>query len=94
MNTVILQFVKTLVLAVVGSAITYVALVWLGMGRHGRTDWGFLHLDWVFQPHLSYWGRHMRNLLWLNIGVFLCLWSLKSLCYGFYFYREYSIQKK
>ena len=90
----IIQFMKALVLATFGVLLVYAALTWLGMGRHGRTDWGFLHLDWILQTHLPYWGRHMRNLFWLILGIFFCFCSLRSLSHGIFVCREYASHKK
>ena len=93
-KSVIIQSVKALLLAVIGMVVVYVSLVWLGIRRHGRIDWGFLHLDWVFQPHLPYWYRHMRNLFWLTLGLALCLWSLVSLFQGVVLYKNYSLGQR
>lgn len=94
MKAIIIQCTKTLALAVVGILMVKASLVWLGMGRHGSTGWGFLHLDWIFQPHLNYWGAHMRNLFWLVLGVFLCLWSVKSLYKGVLLLKDDSFGEK
>ena len=79
MKGIVIPFVKMSVLATFGSGIAFCSLVRLGMGRHGETGWGFLHLDWIFQPQLSYWLPHMINLLGLVCGILICVWSLKYL---------------
>jgi len=69
-----------------GLALALISLVRLGWGRHGASpmDLSFLHLDWVFQPGLPYWGAHMNNLatmlggLALVItGVVICAWPYR-----------------
>lgn len=56
-----------------GLAVTLVGLVQLGWRRHGASpvDFSFLHLDWIFQPELSYWHAHMSNLATALIGLIL-----------------------
>ena len=91
---IIVQLTKALTLAAIGVLLVYASLVWLGMGRHGVTGWGFLHLDWIFQPHLSYWGAHIRNLFWLILGAFFCLWSAQALYQGTLLLRGCSFGEK
>ena len=76
---IIIQFFKVIFLGTFGLAMTYLDLVRLGMWRHGTSGWEFLHLDWIFQPHLSYWGAHMSNLIGLGTSLILCIWSLAAL---------------
>ncbi len=54
-----------------GAVLSFYSLIVLGAGRHGRTDVAFLHLDWIFQPDLPYWGAHMFNLAQLLVGVLI-----------------------
>ena len=76
---VLIQFFKFALFAFIGSLMVILSLVRLGAGRHGGTGWEFLHLDWIFQPHLRYWSAHMFNLIGLMFGCLLCLLSLKIL---------------
>jgi hypothetical protein len=76
------KVVVALALGAFGAAWSYLALIRLGWGRHGDFGWGFLHLDWILQPSLPYWGAHMGNLLRLAIGlacVFAALYKLYRL---------------
>ena len=64
-----------MVLVGFGAAWTFLSLVRLGFMRHGEVGLGFLHLDWIFQPSLRYWGAHMANLASLAIGVAIVAWG-------------------
>ena len=77
-----------LVFGCLGGLLFFFGLVRLGWMRHGASlaDLSFLHLDWVFQPHLSYWVPHMKNLSTMFTGlaaligaVYLLIQSLRSL---------------
>ena len=77
-----------LALGCLGGLTFFYGLVRLGWLRHGASfaDLRFLHLDWVFKPHLSYWMSHMRNLSTMFTGLvaiigagYLLLRSLLSL---------------
>ena len=69
-----LKVFGTLVLGAFGLVWTYWGLVRLGWLRHGNRSLDFLHLDWIFQPHLPYWGAHMANLFKLALGL-ACLFG-------------------
>jgi hypothetical protein len=80
MNTVF-KVLVALVLGAFGVGWSFYSLVRLGWLRHGRRIWNadFLHLDWILQPDLPYWGAHMGNLLHLAIGVACILGALYRL---------------
>ena len=65
-----------------GSLVAFYGLARLGMlwyfVNHG-VSLDFLHLDWVLQPHLDYWGSHMMNLLTVVFGLVLMAGSARWL---------------
>ena len=68
---IIEKFFFGFLLGTFGLGWSFFSLIRLGWLRHGRRIWNldFLHLDWIFQPGLPYWGAHMRNLMQLVIGL-------------------------
>jgi len=70
----IFKVLGILALGAFGMAWSFLSLIRLGFMRHGDRSLNFLHLDWIFQPHLPYWGAHMSNLLHLVIGLGFTLW--------------------
>jgi len=79
--TTVFKVLIALLLGAFGVAWSFYSLIRLGWLRHGRRFWDFdyLHLDWIFQPNLPYWGAHMGNLLHLAIGVACILGALYRL---------------
>ena len=59
-------------LGVLGILAAFVGSVRLGRGRGRGDDYEYLHLDWITQPDLPYWGAHMANLETLAVGL-LCM---------------------
>ncbi len=76
----IFRILGALTLGAFGVMWSFYSLIRLGLWRHGNRSLSFLHLDWILQPDLPYWGAHMSNLLHLAIGVGVTLWA---------FYRSY-----
>lgn len=66
-------FLCGLVSWIMGLVFTFGGLVVLGWRRHGASplDFTFLHLEWIFQPELPYWGAHMSNLATVGTGLVL-----------------------
>ena len=54
-----------------------IGMLWHFVNRGVNLD--FLHLDWVLQPDLEYWGSHMMNLLTVVIGLMLMAGSARWL---------------
>ena len=75
------KVLTALLLGAFGVAWSFYSLMRLGGLRHGHRllDFYYLHLDWIFQPDLPYWGAHMRNLLQLAIGLVCILAALVRL---------------
>ena len=67
--SIALKVIFALGLEAAGAAWTFLSLVRLGLLRHGNLSLSFLHLDWILQPDLPYWGAHMANLLNLAVGL-------------------------
>jgi ABC-type antimicrobial peptide transport system permease subunit len=81
-----LRIALGLITSTVGLTLGSISLFRLGWCRHGTSpqDFGFLHLDWVFQPGLPYWAAHMNNLATmlagltlLITGVVICAWPYR-----------------
>ena len=72
-----------LLTSVLGAGLSFFGLIRLGWGRHGTSllDLRFLHLDWIFQPGLPYWGSHMGNLAVLSSGLVLIMGPLSYLAW-------------
>lgn len=71
----VVKAVIGLLLIGLGGPLLFLGLVRLGWRRHGASpvDFGFLHLDWIFQSQLPYWSAHMANLAVACTGLIAIL---------------------
>ena len=69
------DLLKRALVALLLGGLGVIEILWaqirLGRGRGGVEGFEYLHLDWIAQTDLPYWGAHMSNLAGLAFG-YLC----------------------